>query len=149
VAATSVLTAFPEEIAALDNGAFDGACQRSGALQSLAAADRRFDRDLPVLQRDLCAQKHAFLYAFRLRMQCVEEQPGMELRGNRILCSGNQCQRPPRRERLPSMGLYDNGMGGAPNHRCTTSIPILDAMIAAGWVFEGNGNTRVFACVPQ
>jgi hypothetical protein len=46
-------------------------------------------------------------------------------------------------------GLYNNGMGGAPNHRCTTSIPILDAMIAAGWVFEGNGNTRVFACVPQ
>jgi hypothetical protein len=45
--------------------------------------------------------------------------------------------------------LYDNGMGGAPNHRYTTSIPIFYAMIAAGWVFEGNGNTRVFACVPQ
>jgi len=40
-------------------------------------------------------------------------------------------------------------MGGAPNHRYTTSISILEAMIAAGWVFEGNGITRVFACVPQ
>jgi hypothetical protein len=24
-----------------------------------------------------------------------------------------------------------------------------DQMDAAGWTFEGNGNTKVFACVPQ
>jgi hypothetical protein len=39
-------------------------------------------------------------------------------------------------------------MGGAPNHRYTTSLTILNQMIAAGWAFEGNGNTMVFACVP-
>jgi uncharacterized delta-60 repeat protein len=43
---------------------------------------------------------------------------------------------------------YNNGQGGAPNHRYTTSRDILDQMLAAGWVFEGQAATRVFACVP-
>jgi hypothetical protein len=50
---------------------------------------------------------------------------------------------------VPLYRLYNNGMGGAPNHRYTTSVTVLNQMIAAGWVFEGNGNTRVFVCVPQ
>jgi len=40
-------------------------------------------------------------------------------------------------------------MGGAPNHRYTTSLTTLGTMIAQGWVFEGEENTKVFACVPQ
>jgi photosystem II stability/assembly factor-like uncharacterized protein len=44
---------------------------------------------------------------------------------------------------------YNNGMGGAPNHRYTTSIATLNAMLAQGWTFEGEANTKVFACVPQ
>jgi hypothetical protein len=39
--------------------------------------------------------------------------------------------------------LYNNGMGGAPNHRYTTSVTILNQMIAAGWIFEGNGDTKL------
>jgi CTP synthase (UTP-ammonia lyase) len=39
-------------------------------------------------------------------------------------------------------------MGGAPNHRYTINALIFNQMIAQGWVFEGNGNTKVFACVP-
>jgi hypothetical protein len=50
---------------------------------------------------------------------------------------------------IPLYRAYDNGMGGAPNHRYTTSLAVLNQMIAAGWVFEGNGDTKVFACVPQ
>jgi hypothetical protein len=56
------------------------------------------------------------------------------------LCSGGT---------IPLYRAYNNGMGGAPNHRYTTSLTILTQMEAAGWVFEGNGNTKVFACVPQ
>ena len=44
---------------------------------------------------------------------------------------------------------YNNGLGGAPNHRYTTSLSILNQMIAAGWVAEGDGTPPVFACVPQ
>jgi hypothetical protein len=48
---------------------------------------------------------------------------------------------------IPLYRMYNNGMGGAPNHRYTTSVITLDQMIAAGWTFEGNQITRVFACV--
>jgi photosystem II stability/assembly factor-like uncharacterized protein len=50
---------------------------------------------------------------------------------------------------LPLYRLYNNGMGGAPNHRYTTSSATFAAMIGAGWVFEGEATTKVFACVPQ
>lgn len=49
----------------------------------------------------------------------------------------------------PLYRLYNNFMGGAPNHRYTTSAAIFNQMIAAGWTFEGNSSTKVFACVPQ
>jgi hypothetical protein len=44
--------------------------------------------------------------------------------------------------------LYNNGMGGAPNHRYTTNPVTFAQMIAAGWLFEGHGETHAFACVP-
>ena len=49
---------------------------------------------------------------------------------------------------IPLHRAFNNGTGGAPNHRYTTSLTILNQIIAAGWTFEGNGNTMVFACVP-
>ena len=49
----------------------------------------------------------------------------------------------------PLYRAYNNGMGAAPNHRYTTDPAVLDAMIAQGWVMEGEAATRMFACVPQ
>ena len=49
---------------------------------------------------------------------------------------------------IPLYRAYNNGMGGAPNHRYMISLTLLNQMIAAGWVFEGNPNNKVFACVP-
>ena len=48
----------------------------------------------------------------------------------------------------PLYRAYNDGKGGAPNHRYTTDAAVLDAMIAQGWVMEGEAATRVFACVP-
>ena len=48
----------------------------------------------------------------------------------------------------PLYRAYNDGMGGAPNHRYTTDPAVLDAMIAQGWTMEGEAATRVFACVP-
>jgi hypothetical protein len=50
---------------------------------------------------------------------------------------------------VPLYRLYNNGMGGAPNHRYTTNLTVFNETQAAGWTLEGNGNTRVFACVQQ
>ena len=49
---------------------------------------------------------------------------------------------------VPVYRLYNNAMGGAPNHRFTTDLGVRDAMIAQGWVPEGNGIGVTF-CSPQ
>jgi hypothetical protein len=45
--------------------------------------------------------------------------------------------------------LYNNGMGGGPNHRYTTSATIKAQMIAQGWIPEGYGPNAVIMCAPQ
>jgi len=49
----------------------------------------------------------------------------------------------------PLYRAYNATRDGAPNHRYTTSATLLDAMVGAGWVLEGEALTRVFACVPE
>ena len=48
---------------------------------------------------------------------------------------------------IPVYRLYNNGQGGAPNHRFTTDLSLQSAMIAKGWIPEGQG-IGVTMCVP-
>jgi YVTN family beta-propeller protein len=49
---------------------------------------------------------------------------------------------------VPLYRLFNNGQGGAPNHRFTTDRATRDAMLAQGWVGEGSGPDTVYGCVP-
>jgi uncharacterized delta-60 repeat protein len=49
----------------------------------------------------------------------------------------------------PVYRLYNNGQGGAPNHRYTTSLDIRTQMIAKGWIPEGYGPIGVIMCAPE
>lgn len=49
----------------------------------------------------------------------------------------------------PLYRLYNNGQGGAPNHRYTTSLAARQAMVDAGWTSEGAGALGVIGCVAQ
>ncbi len=40
---------------------------------------------------------------------------------------------------IPVYRLYNNGMGGAPNHRFTTDVQLQGLMRAQGWIAEGYG----------
>ncbi|MFO1324519.1 MAG: choice-of-anchor D domain-containing protein [Burkholderiales bacterium] len=44
--------------------------------------------------------------------------------------------------------LYNDGQGGAPNHRYTLDGTVRAVMMAFGWVPEGYGTVGVIACVP-
>jgi hypothetical protein len=48
---------------------------------------------------------------------------------------------------IPVYRLYNNGMGGAPNHRFVTSLSERQNMVNQGWIPEGNG-IGVETCVP-
>lgn len=47
---------------------------------------------------------------------------------------------------MPIYRVYNNGHGGAPNHRFTTSLTIRARMLAAGWIPEGYGALGVSMC---
>ncbi len=49
---------------------------------------------------------------------------------------------------LPVYRMYNNGLGGAPNHRLTTSLAIRSQMLALGWIPEGAGTIGVAMCTP-
>jgi hypothetical protein len=48
----------------------------------------------------------------------------------------------------PLYRLYNNGQGGAPNHRLIGDRATRDAMLALGWVPEGSGPDLVYGCTP-
>ena len=50
---------------------------------------------------------------------------------------------------MPVYRLYNNGQGGAPNHRYTTDVSARAQAIEAGWVPEGLGPDAVEMCAPQ
>ena len=58
--------------------------------------------------------------------------------------SGAQCPA----GHLPVFRLYNNGQGGAPNHRFTVDPVVRTQMIARGYVGEGAG-VGVGMCSPQ
>jgi YVTN family beta-propeller protein len=49
---------------------------------------------------------------------------------------------------VPLYRVYNNGMGGAPNHRYTGDRTVRDSMVAQGWLPEGGGPDLIFACTP-
>jgi hypothetical protein len=144
------LTAFPEEIAALDNGAFDGAWQRTGQSFKVwpqpivgSVATCRFFSAI------FTPRSTHFYTHFVAECSALKTNPAWSYEGIAFYiqaASGSGLCAP---GTIALYRLYNNGMGGAPNHRYTTSISVFLEMTAAGWIFEGNGNTKVFACVPQ
>ncbi len=45
--------------------------------------------------------------------------------------------------------LYNNSFNGGPSHRFTTNLATCSRYLAAGWLYEGDGRTFAFACVPS
>ncbi len=48
----------------------------------------------------------------------------------------------------PVYRMYNDGQGGAPNHRLSTSLAVRDQMLGQGWIAEGAG-IGVGMCAPQ
>jgi YVTN family beta-propeller protein len=148
------VTASPNEIAVLDAGAFGGVFKRTGETFAVWAQSRpsasptcRFF-STPFEAHDPTKSTH-FYTPFAAECALVKTDPHwqfetiafyVQLADDNGLCTGGT---------IPLYRLYNNFMGGAPNHRYTTSLTTLNMMTAAGWIFEGNGTTKTFACVPQ
>ena len=143
-------TSFSDEIAALDGGAFGGVWKRTGQTfnvwsqaSALAVPTCRF------FSTAFAPKSSHFYTPFPSECAIVKTESAWQYESIAFYIALADADGNCGAGTIPLYRVYDNGMGGAPNHRYTTSLTILNQMIAAGWSFEGNGNTMVFACVPQ
>ncbi|NDP42706.1 MAG: peptidoglycan DD-metalloendopeptidase family protein [Aromatoleum sp.] len=139
------ITAFPEEAAALDAGKPVAGWQRTGLGfpafgakgTGLATVCRFFGTP------GLGVNSH-FYTAFDSECAIVKQNPGWTYEGNSFYIAqpvgAVQCPHATR----PVFRLYNNGHAGSPNHRYTTSWPVVDEMQFADWVLEG-----AVMCAPQ
>jgi hypothetical protein len=143
-------TSFPDEIAALDGGAFGGAWKRTGQTFKVwtqptgsASATCRF------FSTAFAPRSSHFYTPFPTECEVVKQSSAWQYESIAFYIQLADANGFCPAGTVPLYRLYNDGMGGAPNHRYTTSVMVFDQMASAGWLFEGNGNTKIFACVPQ
>ena len=82
-----------------------------------------------------------FYTAFDFECAAVKQLAGWTFEANAFYIAADVAQCPA--STRPVYRLYNNGMGGDPNHRYTTRWPVISDMQADGWVLEG-----VVFCAP-
>jgi hypothetical protein len=144
-------TAFPNEIAALDGGAFGGVWKRTGQSFNVwpSAANGSAVPTCRFFSTAFAPKSSHFYTPFDTECDALKQNPAWEFESIAFYIALADANGNCPAGTVPLYRAYNNGMGGAPNHRYTTSLDILNQMIAAGWQFEGNGINKVFACVPQ
>ena len=144
-------TAFPDEVAALDSGAFGGEWKRTGQTFNVwaSAVDASAVPTCRFFSTAFAPRSSHFYTPFAGECDAVKQNPDWQFESIAFYIALADANGSCPAGTLPLYRAYNNGSGGAPNHRYTTSLDILNQMIAAGWQYEGNGITKVFACVPQ
>ena len=142
------VTSSPDEISVLDGGAFGGVWKRTGqtfTVWSDASGGRsqHAASSAPVLRR----RARTFT-----RLMPPNARRSRTTRIGDFQSIAFYLRVPDANGNCPAgtvilYRLYNNGMGGAANHRFTTDAATFAQMQAAGWLFEGDGKTGAFACV--
>ena len=147
------VTALPDEIAALDGGAFGGVWTRTGqqfnvyALEGAPASSSTASRFFSTM----FDPKSSHVYtanAVEYDALMSGAIAGWELEGSvfsaPLPASDGTCPE----GTIPVYRLYNDDLGGAPNHRLITDANEFAQMLTAGWVPEGQG-VGVGFCSPQ
>src|SRR2546422_11600564 len=134
------VTSFPGEIAALDGGAFGGVWKRTGQTFTVWTAPTSGAVPTCRFFSVIFAPRSSHFYTDRSdECASLTQSPGWQHEGIafylQALTAPDDC--PPGTVIL--YRLYNNGMGGAPNHRFITDAALIPLMIAAGWSLEGDG----------
>ncbi|HSS71637.1 MAG TPA: hypothetical protein VLQ46_13430 [Casimicrobiaceae bacterium] len=145
------ITAIPDEITALDGGAFGGVWKRTGQ-QFNVYATANAPAGAPTVWRffstTFSPKSSHFYTGIMSEYNSLLVNPNWELEGpvfnTPLPAADGSCPA----GSIPIYRLYNNNMGGAPNHRFTTDLDLRTQMISAGWSPEGFGIGVTF-CSPQ
>ncbi|MFO1303135.1 MAG: plastocyanin/azurin family copper-binding protein [Burkholderiales bacterium] len=143
------MTSFPDEVATLDGGAFGGVWKRTG--RSFEVWDSPVPGSVATCRffSTTFAPKSSHFYTpFASECAGLKKSPDWQFESVAFYMALTNASGECDAGTQPLYRLYNNGMGGAPNHRYTTSAEVFAQMKAAGWVYEGDGRTGVFGCTP-
>jgi hypothetical protein len=144
------ITANSEEISGLDHGAHPGWVRTGLQFNAYAAPN---EHSVPVCRffsSAAFAPKSSHFYTpFATECAIRQMDPGWSLESAdafdiAVPAADGSCAA----GLTPVYRLYNNGQGGAPNHRYTTDLAARAQMIAQGWVPEGIGPNAVEMCSP-
>ena len=143
------VTANPDEVALLDGGAFNGNWVRTGETFAVGTqAGAGFVETCRFFSTSFAPKSSHFYTPFAAECGSVRNSPDWQFENIafyvRLTDADGTCPA----STVPLYRLYNNGMGGAPNHRYTMRRATVDFMRARGWTSEGNGPDVIFACVP-
>ena len=130
------MTGFPDEEAALDSGMPIAGWNRTGySFPAYSAAGDGLSTVCRFFGTPGLGVNSHFYTAFDFECAAVKKLAGWIFEANAFYIAANVAQCPA--STRPVYRLYNNGMGGEPNHRYVTSWPVIDAMQTAGWILEG------------
>jgi Repeat of unknown function (DUF5648) len=144
------VTAIPNEITLLDAGHFVG-WQRTGLqfnVYPTTAAPASASTVWRFFSTTFDPKSSHFYTANVAEYNVLLANPNWELEGpvfdTPLPAADGSCPE----ASIPIYRMYNNGMGGAPNHRFTTDVNVRAQLLAAGWIAEGAG-IGVGFCSPQ
>lgn len=141
------MTEIPNEIKLLDNGTFVG-WTRTGLSFNVYVSGTPNTVEVCRFFSTAFGPKSSHFYTpFAPECAVVKQNPNWQFEGvvfNMILPNADaSCPVGTK----PLYRVYNDGMGGAPNHRQTTEFAVFAQMVSLGWTPEGAG-VGVIACVP-
>jgi len=144
------VTADPGVIAGLDGGAYGGVWQRTG--QTLPVGSSPAEGALPVCRffsTSFAPHSSHFYTPFAAECELVKHNPDRQYENVAFfLRMPVSVNGPCPADTVPLYRLYNDGMGGAPNHRYATTPALVAQMQAQRWVPESTDLGPIFACTP-
>ena len=135
----------------LDGGAFGGAWQRTGQqfnVYPLAGAPTSSAIVWRFFSTQFAPKSSHFLTASTDEYNALANGAGWQLEGPVFSAPMPATDGTCPVGSIPVYRMYNNGVGGTPNHRFTTDINVRAQMLGAGWIPEGQG-IGVGFCSPQ
>ena len=142
------VTASPAEIAALDAGSFAGWTRTGESFAVLALDEAAAAKVCRFWSGQTFAPRSSHFYTpFDWECASTRSDAAWTFEGEafsiKLADPSGACPT----GTMPLYRLFNDGRGGAPNHRYTTSLATRADMIAQGWIAEGSG-IGVIGCVP-
>jgi murein DD-endopeptidase MepM/ murein hydrolase activator NlpD len=136
------MTAFTDEEAKLDAGVPIAGWKRTGAsFPAYSASGSGMSTVCRFFGTPGLGVNSHFYTAFDFECAAVKKLAGWTFEANAFYIAADVAQCPA--STRPVYRLYNNGLGGDPNHRYTTSWPVISEMQSEGWLLEG-----VVFCAP-